>query len=350
MAQDLIINGASPLIGSPITWQVQAAVITGECAFHRVKLTVNCFLDGVDKSETELTLSSPAESGETLTFDISSALRAVADKYEYTAEPPTAYPRIGYSLSAVDEYMQNGEVHDNVGKVVSPDNGTSKYYCIMGGYSDLERILATSGSKTAQHFTRKPTTLPEVVMVGETMVCPQSFSAPISSGNATVGPTSKVVNITTEGLQTINGRQVYALPAGQTDRYQFRFVNGLGCLESISVRSLRTTKVNVTQESFIRSVQETFGSFSRGLVTKKNDYETWTMASGPLDQAWQSWFLHEFLMAKFVWINIDGHWLGCHIIPDEEITGIDRTQGALCEVAFSVQLDLNGSPLSALAL
>ena len=345
MAQGLLIQGASPLVGSPITYQVTAAVISGDCAFHRVKLTVSAFLEGVDINFADLTLSSPAESGEILKFDISSALRAVADKYEYTVNPPANYPRIGYRLSACDEYMQNGEVHDNVG-VVTID---TIQYCIMGAYSDMERLLS-AGSKSAQHFTRKPNTMPEVVAVGESMVCPQSYAQPVSSGNITVGPTSSVVNIVNEGLQTVNGRQVYALPAGQKDRYEFRFVNGLGCLESISIKALRTSETNVTQESFIRSIQETFNSFSRGLVTKKNDYETWKLCSGPLDEAWHSWFMHEFIMAKFAWIKINGHWIGCHIVPEETVDGIDRTSGNFMQVEFSVQLDINGSPLAALAI
>lgn len=344
MASGLLLQGASPLIGSPITYRVKAATISGTVAFHRVKLTVSAALNG-DTSYTDFTLSSPAESGELLYFDISSALRAVADRYEYTPTPPSAYPRIQYTLSACDEYMKDGTVYDNVGTV----NLGSYQYVLLGAYSDLERLLS-GGSKSAQHFTRKPTTSPEIVMVGETMVCPQSFSNPVSSGNATTGPTSSVVNIIAAGLQTINNRPVYAIPAGQKDRYEFRFVNGLGCLESISVRSLRQTEMNVTQESFIRSIQETFSSFSRGLITKKNDYETWKLSSGPLDEAWLSWFMHEFLMAKFVWIKVASNWLPCHIVPDETVTGPDRTNGSLYEALFSVQLDLNGSPLTSLAI
>ena len=344
MAQALLIQGASPLVGSPITYSVQASVVSGDCAFHRVKLTVKCFLEG-DSKITSLTLSSPAESGETLQFDISSALRAVADKYEYTVTPPSHYPRIGYTLSACDEYMQNGEVHDDVGIV---EMNTTQY-CIMGAYTDLERILAGS-SKLAQHFTRKPSTKPEVVMVGETMVCPQSYGSAVSSGNVSQGPTSQVVTISTAGAQTINGRPVYAVAAGQSDRYQIRFVNGLGCLESVSVRAFRSVEMNVTQEEYIRSIQEAFGSFSRGLVTKKNDYETWKFTSGPLDEAWASWYMHEFLMAKFAWINIGGHWIGCHIVPEETVGGIDRASGAFIEVEFSVRLDINGSPMAALAV
>ncbi len=342
MASGLLIQGASPLCGSPITFRVTAATVSGTCAFHRVKLTVHAGIYGGNYSD--LTLSSPAESGEVLYFDVSSALRAVADKYEYAATPPSAYPYIVYDLTACDEYMQNGEVHDNVGIVTSIG-----HKAIFGAYSDMERILS-GGSKLAQHFTRKPTTEAEVVMVGETIVCPQSFSTAISEADITSGPTSSVVSITSAGLQTINNRPVYAVPAGQTDRYQFRFVNGLGCLESVSVRSLRTGEVNYTQETFIRSIQETFGTFSRGLVTKKNDYETWKLSSGPLTEAWHSWFLHEFLMCKYAWVNISGHWIGCHIVPEETAETIDRTGGNLIEVQFSVRLDINGSPLTTLAI
>lgn len=344
MASGLILVSGSPLVGSPIIYKVTAATISGNCAFHRVNLVVKAALSVGATDWVSLTLSSPAESGEQLQFDVSSALRAVADRYVYSPTPPDSYPFIKYSLSASDEYMQNGELHENVGK-----DSTEGGNVIMGAYSDFERVLAQD-SKLAQHFTRKPNTIPEVVMVGETMVCPQSFTKALSEASITKGPVSEVVNITKVGLQTINGRRVYALPTGQTDRYQFRFVNGLGCLESISLSSLRVVEMNCTQESFIRAVQETFGSFSRGLITKKNDYETWKMSTPPLDMAWQSWFMHEFLMAKFVWINIDNHWIPCHIIPEETSTGVNKVESSLLTVTFSVQLDMNGSPMLALTV
>lgn len=344
MASGLLLVSGSPLIGSPITYQVRAASLSGKNAFHRVKLTVRAALSDGNGSGLELTLSSPAESGEILTFDISSALRAVADRYVYEVNPPASYPYISYSLSACDEYMQNGEVHDNVGTVTAQGGKV-----LMGAFSDMERLLS-NGSKMARHFSRKPSTLPEVVMVGESMVCPQSFATDISEGDITKGPSSKVVDVTAEGLQTINGKKVYALPANQPDRYQFRFVNGLGCLESVSLSTLKTTEINCTQESFLRAVQETFGAFSRAIITKKNDYETWKMSTPPLDEAWQSWFSHEFLMAKSVWINIAGHWVSCHIIPEETISGINRVDGSLISVTFSVRLDINGSPMTELAI
>ena len=332
MAQSLVLVSGSPLIGSPITYKVRAAVVSGQTAFHRVKLTVKCSLSSSSR-QMSLTLSSPAESGEELYFDISSALRAAADEYEYTPYPQESYPTVSYSLEAVDEYMQNGEVHDNVGKVTSSGGP-----CYLGAYSDYERMVSDGSRQLPSSFSRKPKTIPEVVAVGEKVVIPGA-----SSGCAEY-------EVTEEGLQTLGGRQFYAVPANTPDRYEFRFVNGLGVLESISVRSLAQESMNVTQETFIRAVQETFGSFSRGIVTKKNDYDMWKLSSGPLDKAWQAWFMHEFLMCKYCWAKVGDVWLPCHIVPEETVTGVNRTQPSLREVQFAVRFDLNGSVLPELAV
>ncbi len=344
MAEGLLLKSGSPLIGSPITYQVTAARLSDNCSFHRVKLSVTAALSVGADSGTTLTLSTPADSGEVLLFDISSALRAVADRYQYEPTPPAQYPYVTYSLSACDEYMKNGEIHDNVEPTFAIGGRV-----LLGAYTDYERFIS-GGNKLAQHFTRKPQSLPEIVAVGETMVCPRSFLKPLSEAQIDSGPTSEVVAISSEGWQAINGRWVFALPAGQRDRYQFRFVNSLGCLESVSVATFRNVEVNCTTETFIRAVQQTFGSSSRGFVTKTDDYETWKMSTPPLDELWQAWFIHEFLMAKYVWILIDEHWIPCHLIPEDTINGVNKAESSLLSVSFSVRLDINGSPLSGLAV
>lgn len=351
MASQLSLHSGSPLIGSPITYQVRAASVNGETAFHRIIFQVKAILlqSGQTYESHEFTLSSPVESGELIAFDISSALRAVADTYEYTVVPPTNYPRVAFTLKVWDEYMQNGTLYENVGIV---EERTTQY-CLFGGFTDRERIVATQNGATgrkAQVMTRKPKTQAEVVMVGEQMVCPLSLASAVSCGQATIGPQSVVRNISSPGLQTINDHPVYAVPAGEKDRYEFRFVNGLGCLESVSVKSLREGEMNVTSTTNLRAIQETFGEFSRAVVTKKNDYETWKLTSGPLDEAWHSWFLHEFLMAKWAWIKVDGVWLTCHILPEETVTTINRYDGNPYEVDFSVRFDINGSPHGALEI
>ena len=341
MAQNLLLENGSPLIGSPIVYGVTAASLANldTVTFHRVKLKVTAGLQGGDFRE--FVMSSPVEDGERIMIDISSALRAVADEYEYTAEPPVNYPYITFSLEACDEYMQNGEIHENVG-VTKNDGGRA----LMGGYSDLDRILS-GGSKSTSAFSRKPTSSPEIVCEGEEVVCPQDMVSTI--GNITRGPSSIVKKIVIDsdnpvGARSVLGRDIFAMERYSSDRYEFRFVNSLGCLESIGVYSLRSTKVNVSKEEYSRSVSETFGKFSRGYITKANDYETWSMSSGPLTEDWQQWFLHEFLMAKFVWVKISGHWIPCHILPDDTVSGIDRTNASMLTVSFSVRLDINSSP------
>lgn len=341
MAQKLLLENGSPLIGSPIVYGVTADSLDNldTVTFHRVKLKVRAGLQG--GNYRDIIMSSPVEDGERIMIDISSALRAVADDYEYTVEPPINYPYIAFSLEAWDEYMQNGEIHENVG-IVTNDGGRA----LMGGYSDLDRILS-GGSKTTKRFSRKPLSHPEIVAEGEDWVHPQDMECTI--GNVVNGPSSVVHHIVVDddnpvGVREIDGVNVYVSEKYNTDRYQFRFINSLGCMESIGVYSLVSSKMNISKEEYSRSSVEMFGKFSRGFVSKQNDYETWNMVSGPLTQEWQQWFLHEFLMAQWVWVKINETWIPCHIVPEDTIAGIDKTNQSLLSVAFSVRLDINGSP------
>ena len=340
MAKNLSLSSGSPLCGSPITFAVTAETLSGEVAFHRLVFTVVAKLFGSGDIR-EFSLSSPVDNGERIEIDVSSCLRSVADSYVYSPTPPPTYPIITYSVKVADEYMQNGEVHSDVAMVES-----SGHKALFGAYSDYERLLAGS-SKLAQHFSRKPS-YGEVVAVGETMVCPQSFLSAVSEAGISVGPTSNVVSIVSAGLQVINGRNVYAIEAKPKDeRHQFRFVNGLGCLESISVCSLREVDINVTKDTYLTSVGETFGNFSRTIVAKQNDREKWKLSTGPLDRLWEQWFAHEFLMTKHCWTLIGSTWIYCNIVPEDTITLTSPTQVAMREIQFTVELDLNGSPFLA---
>jgi len=339
MASGLLLVSGSPLIGSPIIYKVTAANLSGEPSFHRIKITISAGLQHGNYESFEM--STPVNNGETVQVDISSALRAVADDYFFTPEPPDSYPYVSFSLSACDDYMLNGELFENMAPI-SNSGGRA----IFGTYSDLERLLA-GDNKTTLNFTRKPIS-PEIVCVGETYVRPRQMS--VSIGNILQGPSSVVYNITQEGAQSVAGAQLYALPANQADRYLFRFINGLGCLESLSVCSLRTTEISINTEQFNIAKPETFSSFARGVVIKKNDFEKWRFSSGPLDRLWQEWFLHEFIMARWVWINIEGSWIPCHVLPEETITGMNRTDGSMLEIMFSIQFDITGSPFASLAI
>ena len=100
--------------------------------------------------------------------------------------------------------------------------------------------------------------------------------------------------------------------------------------------------------------QETLKKFSRSVVRKSNDRETWALTSGPLDEAWASWYVHEFLMAEQIWIGLNSSlltlnssllWLPCHVVPEETTVLEDREKAQPLEVLFRLEMDINGSPL-----
>ena len=347
MASNLQLISGSPLIGSPIVYQVTAGSPVGDVTFQRVKLYVSAGLstDGVMR---RYPLSQPAQKGETVRIDISSALQAVADKYEYTAEPPTYYPYILFSLEACDEYMQNGQNSGDVGIVTNPGGRA-----LMGSFSDLERLRAQQAGRNTTKFSRKPNgqASVEIVTVGETYL----RAEPMSVGIATIenGPRMGQFTIAGEGLQTLSvgseSINVYAVP-DSPDRYWLRFVNGLGVVESVSVGSLVSEEVNYKVSEYVVARQELFNQVSRGAVVKQNDQERLKLSSGPIDRLWQQWYLHELLPTPQAWIWIDGLWIPCHIVPEETVSGISRADGKLLEVQFTVRLDISGSPFAALAI
>lgn len=348
MATNITLVSGSPLSGSPVVYAVTSATLTGEVAFHRLKVAVSaaltCAADDTNVSDTsykEMVMSSPVGNGETLRIDISSALRAVADRYEYAAQPPSSYPVINFSLRAWDEYMQNGTLYENVSEVT---NSGGK--ALLGAYSDMERLFA-GGSKLVSALTRKPTTMPEVVWEGDEYVRPTDMGGR-SIGSVTTGPVSVSYPIVVDdthpvGARSVGGANVYV--AGRDDgmdRYQFRFINGYGVMESVSCIALRTTTVTIEKEKFAIARQESFSRFARGLYRKQNDVEQWKMSSGPLDVAWQSWFIHEFLMCRYAWIKIGAVWVPCHIVPEDTVNAINRTDGSLLSVDFTVEMDVRG--------
>ena len=347
MASNLQLISGSPLIGSPIVYQVTAGSPVGDVTFQRVKLYVSARLS-TNSTYRRYEMSQPANKGETVQIDISSALQAAADKYEYTAEPPTNYPYIQFSLQACDEYMQNGQNSGDVGVITNPGGNA-----LMGKFSDMERLRASQAGRNATKFSRKPSGASvEIVTVGETYLRAEPMNAGI--GNISNGPRMHSATISSAGYHTLfNGTEystrVYAVAANQ-DRYLLRFVNGLGVVESFSTQSLVSEEVNYKVSEYVKARQELFNQVSRGAVVKQNDQERLKLSSGPVDRLWQQWYLHEPLMSPQAWIWIDSMWVPCHIVPEETVSGISRIENKPLEVQFTVRLDIAGSPYAALAV
>lgn len=399
MAQILSVQG-SPLMGSPIMVTINPEVYHAQWSFHHVMLRVYAALvypegntEGTtDADFTVFDFSTPVETktinGQTENlqsrFDIGSALRAVADKYEYNVAPPNKYPYVKFYIEVWDDYIYNGSSEQtetvrwpqNV--TITPSEGeqiTRAAYCysVMGAFTDYERMRCANEYRSTYRMTRKPTTSPEVVYAGRRIIRPNIFDRALISDygvdtdddgiidtfvEATPnGPQSVAYLVgSEEGMQTF-GEGVNAFSAyvakDADDVYEIRFVNSLGCLESVHLKVLPSTSVNPVTERNVITKAETFNKFSRMATTKEDIYEKWKMTSGPLDEAWQAWFVYEFLSAKTAWINIPADstdvWIPCSVSADK-ITLVDKVKNNMLEIQFDLQLDISGSALAAIAI
>jgi hypothetical protein len=375
------ITSGSPLIGSPIIVNVIAAEVAAvdTLAYHRIVVQVVAALEGVDTDYTTqqfyATIGDESLAGRTKQFDISSALQTVADKYEYTCNAAT-YPRIKFRIVAWEELMVNGVPSSGTETEYPGRSGQTLLYlfALQGAYSKADR-RASNGYKKVREFSRKPSSAPQIVCVGETYAYTPAFNGtettPATSpftgyalDDLPCGPTSVVTTIATPGAQTIGGKSVYAMPKAMAtrDRREFRFINSLGVLDSISVYSLAEVVAQSDSTMFSKAVYESFAGFARAFYRKHDGPEKLKMSSGAVDRHWQQWFAHEFCMAKHVWMFVPdekanaanniattlssesyGSWLPVHITTEETVSLIKTDGDEVLEVAFVVEMDDEGS-------
>ena len=346
MAQKVTLTSGSILAGNPITFRIKPNVLTNTPSFHRVIIEVKCGMSGGNFETIKLTAPVAIE-GNDLEMDVSSAIRVPLDAYEYSPDAAT-YPLCKWQLRVYDEYMDSGgAVHTHQEELYFPDKD-NYYCCIAGAFSDYER-LTSNGSKDVVKLSRKPTSSPQLTCVGETFAYTPAYATPqsLTSSGTLERPASKIATIEDEGTQTIDDNSLFVLPATERRyRQTFRFINSFGVLESVNVPRVYSKKFAAEFTPYVVSKQETFNSFSRSTVKKINNKESWSFATDPLDEEWQQWYLHEFLMSEHTWININGKFLPCIITSeDDEITFDDKTKKTMHTVSFTAKLDFCGSTI-----
>ena len=345
MAAYLKLVEGSVFNGNPITFAVTPLMIEGSTpAFHRMVFEVKCGASGVSSSYETIRLTEPvlSEDGTAVTVDISSALRTFRDSYNYSPEPGVM-PVVKFNVSAHDEYMVNGNPGQTKPIFYLP--GDEVKQTIFGGFSDYDRLTAATEAMPVSRMTRKPTTAPQLACVGETIIYVDPYSPAVDFLTPTWdAPEAKAFTITNEGQQTVGDISVFAMPQSEAvRRTEFRFINSFGVLESISVPRVYSKKLGITAINYTVTRRETLRSFSREAVRKQNNQEEWNFQTDPLDEEWLAWYLHEFLMSEHTWVNINGKFLPCTIITEEEITFQDETKQEMHSVSFTAKLDFCGS-------
>lgn len=352
MAEQILLTSGSILAGNPITFSIKPSDAGTSPSFHRVIMEVT--YDNNNGNYEVIKLSVPVtQEGKDVVLDVSSALRVPLEDFQYSPLVAT-YPMVKWYIKAYDEYMNsNGELKTNQGIQYYPqepntsDGGATNLRCIAGAFWDIERMVS-GVTKSVKSLSRKPQSLPQLMVVGDTYAYTPAYSESQSllgsSGlNGLTAPQSREVEITKEGLQTIGEQSIYAMPKDEgKDRMVFRFINSFGVLECVSIPRTYSKKLSIQSSSYTVTKLETFNSFSRSAVSKKNDRESWLFMTDPLDENWLQWYLHEFLMSNHVWLNVKGNWIPVTIIPEDEITFLDKTNTNMYSVSFTAKLDIYG--------
>lgn len=352
MAEQILLTSGSILAGNPITFSIKPSDAGTSPSFHRVIMEVT--YDNNNGNYEVIKLSVPVtQEGKDVVLDVSSALRVPLEDFQYSPLVAT-YPMVKWYIKAYDEYMNsNGELKTNQGIQYYPqepntsDGGATNLRCIAGAFWDIERMVS-GVTKSVKSLSRKPQSLPQLMVVGDTYAYTPAYSESQSllgsSGlNGLTAPQSREVEITKEGLQTIGEQSIYAMLKDEgKDRMVFRFINSFGVLECVSIPRTYSKKLSIQSSSYTVTKLETFNSFSRSAVSKKNDRESWLFMTDPLDENWLQWYLHEFLMSNHVWLNVKGNWIPVTIIPEDEITFLDKTNTNMYSVSFTAKLDIYG--------
>lgn len=345
MAQSISIDSGSVLIGSPIEVSVQAESVGSKATFHRVKLIVSAALS-TDGQYEDFELSSPVTDGETVTFDISDALRTVAGKFSFSPiSAEMTYPYLAYSLKAWDEYMIDGILSEKVAERVYG----STMYALMGAFTDAERYLS-SGTKQVTAFTRKPSK-GEVCSQNESVVYPTAPDTPIYiSSSISNGPTVNVLSLSDKsGAVSVGGREVYVDPNAK-NRFEFQFVNGLGVIESISAESLESVETSGTSELGAITAPASFAGVNRLSVQKSGRRPKYKLSTGAITKEWAEWWHNEFFctdkfrntLAESCWIKINGAWFPCVPVLDDDIELYNRTDNGMVKIDFTVHFAIDG--------
>ena len=349
MASNIRFISGSILAGNPITFKIKPDDIKNSPYFHRVIVEVKYDNNNGDYENNKFPVPVIKE-GNDVELDLSSAIGTLLRDYQYTPYPAT-YPMVKWSIRVYDEYMDsNGELHTNVGEQYYPqkpntsDGGATNLRCIAGAFWDIERMVS-GVTKSVTALSRKPQSLPQLMVVGDIYSYTPAYSAPQSllDSATLVAPQSREVEITKEGLQTIGEQSIYAMPEDEgKDRMVFRFINSFGVLECVNVPRTYSKKLSIQSSDYTVTKLETFNSFSRSAVSKQNNRESWLFMTDPLDENWLQWYLHELLMSNHIWINVKGNWIPVTIIPEDEITFLDKTNTNMYSVSFTAKLDIYG--------
>lgn len=357
------------------------APVTSPFTVVRVEVWYNGVMVGNFRADT---------GGQTeITFDISSALRAIWSGYDFSHELEQANAALsgveshsyeremrGYILRIYTEYISSNDsgaytttqctVQDEDGNVYTDIPGAN---CLMGGWTEWERsqmedVAYADVSALEHHGVRhgdastKPIRSPE--RVGKNSITSWVDVGEEVRDGVNVGytktifypaPVGTTLPAATGEPDDIAGRQQgwgghAPLVLRDSQPYiDFIFVNRRGAVETCSALMKESMDVNVDTTAYSIEENPAFIPSRRIGAVGDDGQRSWQMSSGYVTREWAEWWAMEFLggKQKHWWMLYKGSYVPVSVTPAKrQIPIYDRSKQQLQSVDFTVTLGLKG--------
>lgn len=311
-----------------------------------------------------------ADSGgqSSISFDVSTALRAIWMDYEFGNEVAAAQRALSaatgqsaqrlmrtYKLRIHTEYLSDDEDRTFVSNTCVDSLGNEEIpggQCLIGRMTEWERSLiandADADVSSLEHTgvrngdaSTKPISSPERV----------GCDSITSWTDVSTGLTKSIFypsDATPEHDDTPSSQQGWTghapIVVRDSEPYtDFLFVNRRGALETCSAQMLESMNVNVSTKQHSLVGRPSFKP-SRTLTSiTQEERRSWKMSSGLQTREWAEWWAFEFLTARRWWMLYKGRFVPVIVEPASSSTGIyDLTKQQMPSVEFNVTLALEG--------
>lgn len=319
-----------------------------------------------------------------ISFDISSALRAIWSDYEYGKEVAAATNAAEstqntsfipaqdddisaggvrtyreYILRIYTEYLSRDDGGIYTTTQCEDEDGNTDIpggQCAIGGFTEWERSTVSDKADADVSYREH-----ENQRNGDASTKPTNSSERVGRDSIT-----SWVDVKEEGTEQVYYTKSAAGGTGTADATtthaplvlrdsipykDFLFVNRRGAIETCSAQMLEAMDIDVETETYARSERPTFQPSRSLAAISKGGRRSWSMSSGYVNREWAEWWTLEFLMAKRWWMireyTVSGvahkKYVPVIVAPAKKNTSIyDRTKQQMPHVDFTVTLALEG--------
>lgn len=364
-------NGKTYFSGSPVMIHISGLAWPESSPFNIVRVCVDYGGEEVGYFQSD------TGGATSVSFDISSALRAIWIGYEFSSEADMANAALtatsvdgkesvremrAYTLRIYTEYISSddGGVF-TVTKCTDAEGNTDipGGQCVYGWMTERERSrIGDESNADVSHMehtgvrngdaSTKPKGAPE--RVGKSSIT--SWVDVQKGYTKSIFYPSEAIPVADDSATSEDGWTGHApiVLRDSIDYVDFIFVNRRGAVETCSGRMLEAMDIDVEVKKYIRDVGSSFKP-SRSVMSIIQSYprRSWKMSSGYVDREWAEWWVMEFLSSGRWWMKYKGtgdqEASYVPVVIESEKTSVsiyDRVKQDMTHIDFTVTLALEG--------